>query len=54
MTERTYKKDLEVISLVSYVKCLKEWKCNVFPVHLNVKCSTHIVVHKHLTVASLE
>lgn len=24
MTERTYKKDLEVISLVSYVKCLKE------------------------------
>jgi hypothetical protein len=24
MTERTYKKDLEVISLVSYVKYLKE------------------------------
>jgi len=24
MTERTYKKDLEVISLVSYVKCLIE------------------------------
>lgn len=26
----------------------------MFPVHLNVKCSTHIVAHKHLTVASLE
>lgn len=54
MTERTYKKDLEVISLVSYVTCLKEQKYGVFPVHLNVKCSTQIVAHKYLTVASHE
>jgi len=54
MTERTYKKDLEVISLVSYVTCVKEQKCSVFPVPLNVKCSTQIVAHKYLTVASCE
>jgi len=54
MTERTYKKDLEVISLVSYVTCLKEQKYSVFPIPLNVKCSTQIVAHKYLTVASHE
>jgi len=54
MTERTYKKDLEVISLVSYVTCLKEQKYSVFPVPLNVKCGAQIVAHTYLIVASHE